>query len=71
MNDYKIMVDLIDENNKLQDEVERLKKRVEELEDKHYIECGMIAHYDDELRTLQQQQPTPITEAELLDLFRE
>ena len=27
-----------------------LEARVSELEDKHYSECGQIAHYDDELR---------------------
>ena len=27
-----------------------LEARVAELEDKHYNECGQIAHYDDELR---------------------
>lgn len=26
-----------------------LENRVAELEDKHYNECGQIAHYDDEL----------------------
>jgi len=30
--------------------VKELESRISELEDKHFIECGQVAHYDDELR---------------------
>lgn len=30
--------------------VKELESRISELEDKHFSECGQIAHYDEELR---------------------
>lgn len=43
MGENRIMQDLYAEN-------QRLKERVKELEEKHFSECGQIAHYDNELR---------------------
>lgn len=45
MGENRLMHDLYEEN-------QRLKARIEELEEKHFNECRQIAHYDDELRTL-------------------
>jgi len=43
--------------------VNTLLARIDELESKHYNECGQIAHYDDELRKaielLQDTLPVP------------
>lgn len=43
MGENRLMADLYEEN-------QRLKARIEELEAKHFSECGQIAHYDDELK---------------------
>lgn len=43
MGENRLMADLYAEN-------ERLKARIEELEEKHFSECAQIAHYDDELK---------------------
>ena len=43
MGENRIMQDLYEEN-------QRLKERIKELEEKHFSECGQIAHYDDELK---------------------
>jgi hypothetical protein len=43
MGENRLMADLCEEN-------QRLKARIEELEAKHFSECGQIAHYDDELK---------------------
>lgn len=43
MGENRLMADLYEEN-------QRLKGRIKELEEKHFSECGQIAHYDDELR---------------------
>lgn len=43
MGENRLMADLYEEN-------QRLKARIEELEEKHWNECRQIAHYDDELR---------------------
>ncbi len=43
MGENRIMCDLYEEN-------QRLKERIKELEEKHFSECGQIAHYSDELR---------------------
>ena len=43
MGENRLMADLYEEN-------QRLKERIKELEEKHFSECGQIAHYDDELR---------------------
>ena len=42
MGENRLMADLYAEN-------ERLKARIEELEEKHFSECAQIAHYSDEL----------------------
>lgn len=41
MGENRLMADLYAEN-------ERLKARIEELEEKHFSECAQIAHYSDE-----------------------
>ena len=43
MDENRLMCDLYEEN-------QRLKERIKELEEKHFSECGQIAHYEDELR---------------------
>jgi hypothetical protein len=43
MGENRLMADLYEEN-------QRLKAKIEELEEKHFSECGQIAHFDDELR---------------------
>ena len=43
MGENRLMSDLYEEN-------QRLKARIEELEEKHFNECRQIARYDDELR---------------------
>lgn len=43
MGENRLMCDLYEEN-------QRLKERIKELEEKHFSECGQIAHYDDELK---------------------
>jgi hypothetical protein len=43
MGENRLMADLYEEN-------QRLKGRIKELEEKHFSECGQIAHYSDELR---------------------
>lgn len=43
MGENRLMADLYADN-------QRLKARIEELEEKHFNECGQIAHYSDELR---------------------
>lgn len=43
MGENRLMHDLYEEN-------QRLKERIEELEEKHFNECRQIAHYSDELR---------------------
>lgn len=43
MGENRLMADLYEEN-------QRLKERIKELEEKHWNECGQIAHYSDELR---------------------
>ena len=43
MGENRLMADLYEEN-------QRLKERIKELEEKHWNECGQIAHYDDELK---------------------
>ena len=42
MGENRLMADLYEEN-------QRLKERIKELEEKHFSECGQIAHYSDEL----------------------
>lgn len=39
----------------LQAYVNKLLARIDELESKHYNECGQIAHYEDENRELKQK----------------
>ena len=41
MGENRIMCDLYEEN-------QRLKDKVKELEEKHFVECAQIAHYSDE-----------------------
>jgi hypothetical protein len=41
MGENRLMADLYEEN-------QRLKARIKELEEKHFSECGQIAHYSDE-----------------------
>lgn len=43
MGENRLMCDLYEEH-------QRLKARISELEEKHWNECGQIAHYDDELK---------------------
>ena len=58
MGENRIMHDLYEENQRLKARIivdlykenKRLKARIEELEEKHWNECGQIAHYSDELR---------------------
>lgn len=45
MGENRLMADLYEEN-------QRLKERIQELEEKHYVECTIISQYDDELKTL-------------------
>ena len=42
MGENRLMQDLYDEN-------QRLKERIKELEEKHFVECTIISQYDDEL----------------------
>jgi len=48
MGDNRIMADLYEEN-------QRLKAKIEELEEKHYIECTIISQYEAENRLLKEQ----------------
>lgn len=48
MGENRLMADICEEN-------QRLKARIEELEAKHFNECGQIAHYDDENKRMKQQ----------------
>lgn len=43
MGENRLMADLYEEN-------QRLKERIKALEEKHFSECGQIAHYSDELQ---------------------
>jgi cell division septum initiation protein DivIVA len=47
MGENRLMADLYEEN-------QRLKARIEELEEKHFSECGQIAHYDDERKKIKE-----------------
>lgn len=47
MGENRPMADLYEEN-------QRLKARIEELEEKHWNECGQIAHYDDERKKIRE-----------------
>lgn len=46
---------------------EELEAKVAELEDKHWNECGQIAHYDDELRN--QNDAVYVRKSDVLDLI--
>lgn len=43
-----------------------LEARIAELEDKHHNECGQIAHYDDELKDLREENKVLISECDRL-----
>ena len=68
MGENRLMADLYEEN-------QRLKGRIKELEEKHFSECGQIAHYDDELkaveeiarRTAEWGKTSPVDFLDLLD----
>ena len=62
MGENRIMHDLYEENQRLKARIivdlykenKRLKARIEELEEKHWNECGQIAHYDDERKKIRE-----------------
>lgn len=47
MGENRLMADLYEEH-------QRLKARISELEEKHWNECGQIAHYDDERKKIRE-----------------
>lgn len=48
MGENRLMSDLYEEN-------QRLKERIKELEEKHFVECTIISQYEAENRLLKEQ----------------
>ena len=48
MGENRLMADLYEEH-------QRLKERIEELEEKHFVECTIISQYEAENRLLKEQ----------------
>ena len=59
MGENRLMADLYEEN-------QRLKARISELEEKHWNECRQIAHYDDELKDLREENKVLMQECDRL-----